>query len=1215
MEYRQHNSLLSLVVFLIAIIAFQATNSALAIDIAPMNWSPRSGWINVKSPGAYTQETHTPNAVGDGVADDTAAIQGVLNWVSNVSGRSAMGRHPTVYFPPGTYKISSTLYMDGTSSPCNLIGSGLNTVVKWYGPTGGAMVWPSSGSESRYVGFVWDGMGTAGCGFLEYSAQGAYMTAIRHENESFRNFTAIGTYLPADYVYPGGYPGTAIISGFANQANPNLTNPVGEVMILNCRFYNCTEGVHNPVDIFNNFMWTVDGCEFDNNGIGVDGGNGGDNFIVLNCHFQASTSDDIVQIGGFRGQRLTSSGSAQFYNGATGGTALQDCWVDGWTNSSCALQLYDGGLGSLMDCTFTNPPAGASRPIYMIGNSSTLELMLSNLNAPAFPSGVGLPPGRGLLNEDNGTGAFLTEYIPPGSLGGNITSASQTFLKSTYPADSPHILNILSYGADDFGVTNDGSSDSTAAIQAAINAAATANNGSIVYIPSGYYNISSLTVTGGNYIIEGDGNQSELFWNGGGSGAMMTVSNPQNITIRNINLTPSNSTEISLKETSSGPSNVVYDGVLDENAFSPGLVLSGLPAGAKVFIPVLDSPLTVSDCGPAQIFSMRAYMGAVNVSGATQPKTGLLGLMVAEGGLDAGRPPVAPNPSLYNFTVSDDQNLLVGPYYSEQGYNGLNLQGGAGTTPGHVSIQGLGESPSPVSVSINANNYLGRLFYFQQDFFGGYVDPSYAVSPVQVNQTGSNAISIVLAEDLFSGSEPTFTLNTSANLVATFNQYGSGTPLADEPSPLTAASLASVAQGFDDFRQLGALNLAMEYANINPTGLVAYWKLDEIASPSVDSSMSEITGTWQNSPTLSTSTPSAIPYVDSHCLTFNGTNQCVSMGNPAALPSGHAPRSICGWAKASSTSGGYLFFASFGTNTYGNGMFIGMNGTTLYGGAGQGDDLTFSNFWDNNWHFIALTYDGTTAKLYADGVLKTSAAKSDWNLLPNACYVGCQADHTQFWPGSVDDVRIYNRALSATEVSTLAGTPSSAGTFITGVIASSTSASVEGNPALTVSNNSLEAGSSGILGASDSMGDSGFNQDSTVFGAFATNLSGANITYDLGANHNVTNLLIWNFSESGSANIGAKSVTILSSTNNTTFTTVGTYTFNEVTEDPGTGSARPIPGNNPPYALGYPSCDNVPVQVLPVNIPSARYVKLVINSNWGSTGGLVGVNEINFVGK
>jgi hypothetical protein len=1010
-----------------------------AIDIAPMTWNAtsRSGWINVMSPGVYTTDIvgGVPvGAKGNGTTDDAPAINGVLDWVSNHSGTSALGRHVTVYFPPGTYYIGSTLYINGsagTQTPCNLVGSGLNTIMQWHGPTGGAMVWADGERGSRYVGFVWDGMNKAGCGFLEFSSTGIYMTGIRHENESFRNFNALGKYgsvvdpegnthtAPApDQTYPNGYLGTGIISGF-----DVLAQPVGEVTIFNSRFYNCTEGVRNPVDIQNNYVWIIDGCEFDNNGTAVDGGTGGSNLIVLNSHFQGSTVDDIVQDGGFRGQRLTSSGSAQFFSGPIAGAAFQDCWVDSWTNPTGAMQLDGSEGGSVVDCTFTNPPQGATPPIHMIAsNPIPMQVIFSNLSAPAFPTGAGLPPGSGLLNELIGSGTFITKFIPSGSLGGNITSASQTFLKSTYPPDGPSIYNILSYGADDFGVTDDGNSDSTAAIQSAINAASAANNGSVVYIPAGNFNMSSVNITGGNYVIEGDGFNSSLYWNGQGSAAMMAVSNPQNITIRNINLIlPYGSSETSVKETASGTSNITYDNVMDSTSSGPGLVLSSLPAGSKVYIPVLNSPLTVSDCGAAQIFSLRAFMaGPVNVSGATQPKTGFLGLMVAEGGVDAGRPLVEPNPSIYNFTVTDDQNLLVGPYYSEQGYNGLNLQGGAGATPGHVAIQGLVESPSPASVSINANNYTGRLFYSQQAFFGGYEDPSGSVSPVQITQTGSNPINIVLAENFFDCAvPPAITLGAGANLIETLNWYDYDNPTLqpDNPNPLTGAALATIAQGLDDFRQLGALNLALEYANVNPSGLVAYWKLDEAASPAADSTMSGITGTWKNSPTFSATHSILVPYSDPGCITFNGTNQYVSMGNPAALPSGTHARTICGWAKSASTASGTRVIASFGSATTGEAMYIGMNGASLLAG-GYSNDLTVTNFWDTKWHFIALTYDGTTAKLYADGVLKTSAAKS-WSLVHGACNIGAQVNTASYWNGNVDDVRVYNYALSATQVSSL----------------------------------------------------------------------------------------------------------------------------------------------------------------------------------------------------
>jgi len=145
----------------------------------------------------------------------------------------------------------------------------------------------------------------------------------------------------------------------------------------------------------------------------------------------------------------------------------------------------------------------------------------------------------------------------------------------------------------------------------------------------------------------------------------------------------------------------------------------------------------------------------------------------------------------------------------------------------------------------------------------------------------------------------------------------------------------------------------------------------------------------------------------------------VNIPSSTVLPTGTAPRTLCAWAKSNSLSD-YHWIASYGTASTNQAMFIGMIGTSLVGG-GWAADLTVPNFWDNNWHFIALTYDGTTASLYADGVLKASAAES-WNLVPSKCYIGeMVSDLAQYWNGQIDDVRIYNRALSAADVASLVG--------------------------------------------------------------------------------------------------------------------------------------------------------------------------------------------------
>src|SRR5687768_12498551 len=71
------------------------------------------------------------------------------------------------------------------------------------------------------------------------------------------------------------------------------------------------------------------------------------------------------------------------------------------------------------------------------------------------------------------------------------------------------------------------------------------------------------------------------------------------------------------------------------------------------------------------------------------------------------------------------------------------------------------------------------------------------------------------------------------------------------------------------------------------------------------------------------------------------------------------------------------------------------------------------------WQHVAATYDGTTARFYVDGV-ETASAPFAGNLGDgNSWRIGAYgAPATGFFDGLVDNVRIYDRALSASEVET-----------------------------------------------------------------------------------------------------------------------------------------------------------------------------------------------------
>ncbi len=71
------------------------------------------------------------------------------------------------------------------------------------------------------------------------------------------------------------------------------------------------------------------------------------------------------------------------------------------------------------------------------------------------------------------------------------------------------------------------------------------------------------------------------------------------------------------------------------------------------------------------------------------------------------------------------------------------------------------------------------------------------------------------------------------------------------------------------------------------------------------------------------------------------------------------------------------------------------------------------------WHHIVYTYDGTTDIIYVDGSA-TSGSYTHQTGTPTAAWIGTFNGSSEFLAGAIDDVRVYNVALTAAQVAQLA---------------------------------------------------------------------------------------------------------------------------------------------------------------------------------------------------
>lgn len=192
---------------------------------------------------------------------------------------------------------------------------------------------------------------------------------------------------------------------------------------------------------------------------------------------------------------------------------------------------------------------------------------------------------------------------------------------------------------------------------------------------------------------------------------------------------------------------------------------------------------------------------------------------------------------------------------------------------------------------------------------------------------------------------------------------------------------------------------------------VGQWKFDEGTGTSVaDSSGNNLAATLMGGGSWTTG-----KYTNA--ISFNGSNSYVTIPDNSILEPNRV--TITAWFKTSNATAGYLI-TKRDDNYY---VQIGSGGKVMVWMTPPCAAWLATNkvVNDNNWHFMATTYDGVNKDIYIDGVLDTTAACTGANLGSgtNNVDIGRRYDGASgvgYFNGQIDDVRIYNYGMNATQV-------------------------------------------------------------------------------------------------------------------------------------------------------------------------------------------------------
>lgn len=716
--------------------------------IATIDWVERADWINVK-------KDVSPAAKGDGITDDTLALQAALNRI----GKSP-GDPKVVYLPAGTYRITKTIGITEREGGM-LIGHGASTRIVWGGRKWARMFWSNGASRQTYLGMVWDGNNKAAVG-IDHDSKTLYETRVMHEQMEFRNFLEAGI-----------------------RVGHQQKLASAEMLYLNLKFQNNKNGV--LLQDWNDYNNIFDGCQFVHNGYGIRAEKG--NVIVRNSRFEGSLQSDLyLSTHSHSVRRVISSGSNAFIRTVRGPIAgssirVQEAIVTGWKSTDGAIVSDLRGPLTLIDVNFSMPPA--NKPPIRLNNPSYMKQV-------AITANVVSPKTKSLIDSGlNGVvkNIAVTPHQPQ-------FADNTVFLRNHYPV-AEKILDVKV----DCGAKGDGLVDDTRMIQKCLALANASVESTVLYFPSGTYRVTDTidTPAGANFQIEGTGWHSRIVRTDLHEGTALHVHDPDGLRVMHLTVGRMNK-GVSLLQTASKAAHVYYHnlyGYHDDELKESWMVFDAMPAGSRIVSQHLDGRLNIRNSSEATVL-LGSLISVQTVIEGESPSSGFLGILSRVSAL-----------SDYPLVIKDNQSLVQTDWYNEQTSHLVALQGG-GERWGQVILDHTEASLTQPMIA-TLDDYKGL---FAQ--FGGMFGLPLDNRSRRIQVQHGNDIDLVLAGNIYWNQAPVIEnvnqsrIHTLANLIQdSSGQMQTAQRVVD--ARMSKRGESQFNSALEAFRTLGAQDLLLNY--------------------------------------------------------------------------------------------------------------------------------------------------------------------------------------------------------------------------------------------------------------------------------------------------------------------------------------------------------------------------------------------------------------------